>query len=342
MKSSQKGQCWAFVLAGGEGTRLRSLTTTTTGISIPKQFCSLRGGCSLLRDALDRAGCIASPQHICAIVAAQHLKWWSRCLTRNEVKHAVVQPANCGTASGVLLPLLKTLDKDPDCSVVVLPSDHYVENEAILARALQEAVAALGRHPDSVMMLGIEPDEPDPELGYIVAHTAETDGTEAVATFVEKPDELAAMHLIRRGAVWNAFIFAARGSVLLGLFERNAPELVSRMRAALHFEKLGPHGARAIDELYKSLSPLDFSRHICVGQEAHLRIVKVPRCGWTDLGTPKRVASALTRMRVNIAGRMTAGPSAPMLDLAVQYALSPDLRHSSVAMSAGTPCSRTT
>ena len=32
---------WALVLAGGEGTRLRALTTDSSGISVPKQFCSL-------------------------------------------------------------------------------------------------------------------------------------------------------------------------------------------------------------------------------------------------------------------------------------------------------------
>ncbi len=32
---------WALILAAGEGSRLRSLTTTSSGTAIPKQFCSL-------------------------------------------------------------------------------------------------------------------------------------------------------------------------------------------------------------------------------------------------------------------------------------------------------------
>ena len=41
--SAQMGHRWALILAGGEGSRLQSLTTTASGIAIPKQFCSFGG-----------------------------------------------------------------------------------------------------------------------------------------------------------------------------------------------------------------------------------------------------------------------------------------------------------
>jgi len=40
---------WAVLLAGGEGTRLQSLTRKIAGDSRPKQFCGVLGGRSLLR-----------------------------------------------------------------------------------------------------------------------------------------------------------------------------------------------------------------------------------------------------------------------------------------------------
>ena len=49
---------WALVLAAGEGSRLRALTTTN-GVAVPKQFCSLQGGPSLLQEALHRAEAVA-------------------------------------------------------------------------------------------------------------------------------------------------------------------------------------------------------------------------------------------------------------------------------------------
>ena len=104
--------------------------------------------------------------------------------------------------------------------------------------------------------------------------------------------EPVAEELIRQGALWNVFIIAARAGALLALFEKNAPELVLRMRQALHQDS----GVQcdAMEALYRILAPVYFSRHILLGQESHL-VVQVPSCGWTDLGTPERAADTLDR-----------------------------------------------
>jgi len=58
------GQRWALVLAAGEGTRLRALTTGWRGIAVPKQFCSLQGGPSLLEETLRRAAGVVAREGI--------------------------------------------------------------------------------------------------------------------------------------------------------------------------------------------------------------------------------------------------------------------------------------
>jgi hypothetical protein len=45
-----------------------------------------------------------------------------------------------------------------------------------------------------------------------------------------------------------------------------------------------------LDDVYQSLPDLDFSRDILEGNEAKLRVLTVPRCGWSDLGTLDRIA----------------------------------------------------
>jgi len=61
---------WAIVLAGGEGSRLHGLTADASGVAVPKQYCSLTGGQSLLIDTVQRAASVVEPNHICVVVAA--------------------------------------------------------------------------------------------------------------------------------------------------------------------------------------------------------------------------------------------------------------------------------
>src|SRR5512144_3281246 len=63
---------WALVLAGGEGRRMRHLTVTAAGVSVPKQFCSLGRGPSLLHAALQRARAVAPPARIVVTVSEEH------------------------------------------------------------------------------------------------------------------------------------------------------------------------------------------------------------------------------------------------------------------------------
>jgi mannose-1-phosphate guanylyltransferase len=99
----------------------------------------------------------------------------------------VVQPANRGTANGILLPLLYVAARDPEAWIVLLPSDHHVRDERALASALQSAVNALAARREHILLIGIPPEEADPDLGYIVPGTREG-AVWTVTRFVEKPD----------------------------------------------------------------------------------------------------------------------------------------------------------
>jgi mannose-1-phosphate guanylyltransferase len=284
---------WAVVLAAGEGKRLSQLTTDSSGVSIPKQYCSLRGGPSLLLETLRRAHSVVPRDRICAIVAHQHRRWWRPVLLRAE--NLIVQPQNRGTANGILLSLLSILERDPFANVVFLPSDHFVADEAVLALALRGAVQRISTGSEFVL-LGIEPDDPDPELGYIVPGAALDRSHFQVRQFVEKPARKRAQDLIAQGSVWNSFIFAAAGNALLGLFRSRYPELVEDMATALARDHGGEPPGTALCSLYERLPEVDFSRHIVEAAAHRMSVGMVPRCGWSDLGTPKRVAATLQRL----------------------------------------------
>lgn len=284
---------WALILAAGDGSGLQSLTTTTDGVTVPKQFCSLYGGPSLLQDALERAAHVAPPSRVCCIVAAQHRRWWSRALAGFPSANIVVQPENRGTAHGILLPLMLIFARDPDAEVVVLPADHHIRDEATFARSLQAAAAFAATSRDSIYLLGIEPDESDTELGYIVPTERSAYGASFVARFVENPTLKAARALRRRGALWDALILAASVRRLIQLFEKRLAATTVDMAALAKIDPSTPRSGWVMSGLYQRLAPVDFSRDVLEGQEPMLRLLTVPNCGWTDLGTPRRVARAL-------------------------------------------------
>ncbi len=314
-------RAWALILAAGEGSRLRTLTTTASGLSVPKQFCSLRGGRALLEEAVRRASAVAPLERICLVVAAQHRRWWAPLLDTLPPENVIEQPENRGTAYGILLPLLQIAACDSAATVVVFPADHYVRDEAALAIALREAVAIAGADRDAACLLGVEPDEPDTELGYIVPAERRYHRASAVVEFIEKPFLNRACALLDQGALWNVFILASSAKALLALYESRFDSTIARLRAVIASCRHEPLRAAATAAIYRDLQSLDFSRDVLEGQEAALRVLRVPDCGWTDLGTLPRVARTLYRLpNEALAGRSDPN-SFLRLNLAVQHSL---------------------
>lgn len=268
-----------------------------------------------MQEALHRAEAAASRNQICAVVAERHRCWWAEELDSLASPNVIVQPSNRGTANGILLPLLSILRRDPRARVALLPSDHHVRDESRLAEALRAAAGSSGPACAPILLFGLEPREPDSELGYILPGRRHPSGGHwAVERFVEKPPAELAAALISRGGLWNAFIVVADGQALLRLFEHRCPDVVAAMQSIVNC------GDRAaLVGLYERLPDLDFSRHILQGQEHRLRVRSVPPCGWSDLGTPQRVADALREPQPP-SRRSVAAPLRAALSLAAQQA----------------------
>lgn len=284
------GARWALVLAAGEGSRLRTLTTDERGVAVPKQFCSLRGGPSLLERTLARAEAVVPRERVVVVVAAEHAALWRPQLAHLPPENIVVQPRNRGTAVGVMLPLCSIMQRDPDPNLIVLPSDHFVVDEATLRRSLVAASDVVEHGESGIILLGMQPTAASSDLGWIVPETRPS-LLAAVEAFVEKPAPAVARQLMARGAMWNTFLVAARGRTLLHLIDEGAPGLSRNLRDALQL------GGDALERAYELLSTVDLSRHVFARSPHALRVATVPPCGWTDLGTPQRVRACLAERR---------------------------------------------
>lgn len=317
----QAKHVWALVLAGGEGSRLRSLTTRASGGPVPKQYCSLTGRYSLLEETLARARHVVPEEQICTIVAHQHREWWADQLDTSLPQNVIVQPRNRGTGIGVLYSLLHIAHRDPAARVLLLPADHYVREEAQLRRALKVAMQRAEASPGTPLLLGVRPDHADSELGYILPGTGDSQGNQTVARFVEKPSLAVATEIIAQGGLWNTFIIAASVQTLINMLMRRYARLVMEMQVIVSQRLRAGSGTAlwpALFDLYERLPEVDFSRDFLQGNENWLRVMDTPACGWNDLGTPARVAITLRELDD---GPYDDPSATRYLSLAAQHAL---------------------
>lgn len=278
---------WVVVLAAGDGTRLRSLTTDADGTIIPKQYCSFKSPQSMLQHTIARACRLVTLDRVVPIVADKHRQWWEPELAILNSENIVVQPKNRGTGIGILLPLLHVHMQNPDARIVVLPSDHYVTDEGLLKGSLLNALSAIRPKNEYIVSMGITAESADTEYGWIVpaANGSGDDNLRRVGSFVEKPPRDIAEELLERQALWNSFMLVGNVSAFFNLYERTCPELLRQFPKDLAPEK--------ISALYETLPTLDFSHDLLEKNADYLRVYPVPACGWSDLGTPEKIVCLL-------------------------------------------------
>jgi len=301
---------WGIVLAGGEGTRMRSLTTRWLGEERPKQYCTFTGSRSMLEHTVDRMRSVAPNDHIVTIIGRHHGRFLAASRGVGAPGLVVEQPANLGTGPGVFLPLARVLARDPDATVLVLPSDHFVYPEERFRDHLVHALECAEQCSGQLVVLGAVPDRPETDLGWICAQEARggesgipMGGARPVVCFREKPCKGEARLLLRRGGLWNTMVIAARVRALWDLGRRCLPEMMCRLDAytlvlrGVNEGRLHPGvETSARFAIYGDMAPADFSRDVL--QRATDRMLVLPMHGvdWCDWGRPQRVAQALARL----------------------------------------------
>jgi mannose-1-phosphate guanylyltransferase len=152
------------------------------------------------------------------------------------------------------------------------------------------------------VLLGAPPSQPETEYGWIepgelVGWTGQGP-VYAIQRFREKPSQEAAEALLRRGSLWNTFVFAARAAALLSAGRECAPALYHRLEPLRTFAD-GEHEWWAIRHAYALAPTVDFSRSILEACPEMLAVSELPGLTWCDLGSPERVMKMLTRLGVS-------------------------------------------
>jgi len=288
--NADKNHRWAVILAGGDGLRLQELTRRIAGDSRPKQFCPLFGGKSLLTQTQERIAPVFDEEQTIFSLTRAHERFYQEQLAGVDGRRKVIQPLNRGTAIAMALCLEVIARQDEDASIAFFPSDHHYVDCSAFREIVDYALLLMGEYPQSVLVLGAESQYPEVEYGWIQPGRTLVDSPvhplRRVTRFWEKPTLQHAQSLRRHGCLWNTFITIGLAGAFLELFGATIPHLSRTLAACLTDGRL--------DRFYGETPIVDFSRVVLARVPERLVVLHDAKSGWMDLGSPHRVAEALT------------------------------------------------
>jgi mannose-1-phosphate guanylyltransferase len=283
---SNRERTWVILLTGGGADTHESQDHHVNNSS--DEFAAPLDRQTLFKMTLSRARSIVPRDQIVAVIdRAQKLRW-SESLAMLPGGNVIAQPHYRGSAIEVLLAALTMLERDPSARIIAMPTDHYVSNETALASSLLDAGTPTAHTRNNLALIGIKPEQPATESGYIVPGRWFEDGTRSVLRIVKPSGKVAASDLIARGALWDSAIVAARAPVLVGLLRACMPNLVDEIETALAQGESADVRQRALARVYARLPSVDLSYVLALGAAAVCRVITSRSCGWSNLASAQR------------------------------------------------------
>lgn len=277
---------YGLVLAGGKGSRLYPLSRSNQ----PKQFLKIINDKSFLANTVERILPLIEKENIYIVTNSNYEEKIYEDLKIIEKENIFTEPSNKETATCIGLSAVKLLKKDGDAVMIVLPSDHYIQNQKSYIETLNQAVELANRRR-GIVTLGIEPTRPETGYGYIEMgeHVSGNISTYKVARFTEKPNlEVAKDFLLKGTYLWNSGIFVFRADVILREIEKYIPKMYKALMEI--YKHLGEEDEeKIIEEQYQLIDGIS----IDFGVMQKTRKGFVIKCDfpWDDIGS----FSALSR-----------------------------------------------
>jgi mannose-1-phosphate guanylyltransferase/mannose-6-phosphate isomerase len=276
------GMIHPVILSGGSGTRLWPMSRS----HYPKQLLALVSDYSLLQEAALRvprkAGfaaplVIANEEH--RFIIAEQLRGVD--LTAQAL---LLEPVGRNTAPAATVAALRLVEADPDAMMLVMPSDHAIEDINAFHAAVERAdIAARGGR---LVTFGIHPERAETGYGYIERGKplSGAGGAFKVARFVEKPDAATAERYVAAGDFfWNSGIFLFPAALYLSELERLRPDMLAACRRALEGARRDEDFCRLNKAAFADC-PADSIDYAVMEHTERAAVVPVTM-GWSDLGS---------------------------------------------------------
>ena len=293
-----------IVLAGGEGQRLKPFVHELRRNALPKQYVNIIGTRSMIEHAFARTEKVIPRERIFTVVNRGHLTHpeVNQQLSTRSKGTVVIQPENRDTYAGVLLPLMHIHKRYPGANVVVFPSDHFIVEEDLFVSYVDLAFLALEQNPSSIVLLGVEPDGPEPEYGYILPDGELISSVplymRKIRLFIEKPDPTLAQGLVAQGGLWNTMVMIFNSDTMLELIHRLTPKMHAAFQEIL--TAIGtPRERQVVDKVYRGTKNMNFSEEVlqplALVRPSCLSVLPVAGVFWSDWGSKSRIVNSLKK-----------------------------------------------
>jgi len=273
---------YCVIMAGGIGSRFWPISRE----SKPKQFLNLSlTGKSFIRLAYERFEKLVPSDHILVVSQARYKDLVKKHIPEIPDENILLEPYSKNTAPCVALASYTLLIRDPLAVMIAAPADHIILDDELFQQTMTKALHYASEN-DALITLGIVPDRPDTNFGYIqgvYSDDRDPDSPVKVKTFTEKPDKELAEIFIQSGEFyWNSGIFVWRSDVIRQELEKYMPEVKSLFKG---WETLLESNERQafIEKVYMNISKISID--YAVMEKTEKAWVFPAEFRWHDIGS---------------------------------------------------------